>query len=155
MPSFGEKSTARLKTCVRPIQDLCYGVIQVVDCTVLCGLRGKEAQNQAYIDMVSKVDFPYSAHNVALDDGTEDPNGLSPAVDLAPWRKGIGVPWPDKATSTEDETTRWREWYMFLGFVRGIAYMKNIKIRCGADWDGDFEIRDQNFHDLPHIELKD
>jgi len=43
--------------------------------------------------------------------------------------------------------------YMFVGFVRGIATSMNIKIRCGADWDGDTQVKDQNFNDLSHFEL--
>ena len=46
-----------------------------------------------------------------------------------------------------------QRFYMFVGIVQGIAASMNIKIRCGADWDGDMEIKDQNFHDLPHFEL--
>ena len=43
--------------------------------------------------------------------------------------------------------------YMFVGFVRGMAQVMKIPIRCGADWDGDFSMKDQKFHDLPHFEL--
>jgi hypothetical protein len=28
-----------------------------------------------------------------------------------------------------------------------------IESRMGADWDGDFDTKDQTFHDLPHFEL--
>ncbi len=43
--------------------------------------------------------------------------------------------------------------YQLVGFVKGIASQMNIKIKCGADWDGDNEFKDQSFHDLPHYEL--
>ena len=35
----------------------------------------------------------------------------------------------------------------------GVAAVMGIPIRCGADWDGDHNLRDQTFNDLPHIEL--
>jgi hypothetical protein len=55
---------------------------------------------------------------------------------------------------SDQDTFRWAYWYTYIGFVRGVASVKQIPIRVGADWDGDYETRDQRFHDLPHIELR-
>ena len=60
------------------------------------------------------------------------------AVDVVPYP----IDWKDRA-----------RFYHFVGFVRGIASQKGIKIRTGADWDGDHLFNDQTFHDLPHFEL--
>lgn len=46
-------------------------------------------------------------------------------------------------------------WYLFAGYVRATADRLGIRVRYGADWDGDFEVKDQNFHYLPHWELLD
>ena len=77
---------------------------------------------------MSKLKFPESKHN-------QMPSMAADVV-LYP------IDW--------DDTQRF---YMFVGIVRGIAAKMNIPIRCGADWDGDMYIKDQNFHDLPHFEL--
>ena len=55
---------------------------------------------------------------------------------------GIPIDWNNK-----------ERFYLFAGFVKGIAAEMGIKLRLGADWDGDFTTRDQTFHDLPHFEL--
>lgn len=44
-------------------------------------------------------------------------------------------------------------WAMFIGVVKGIASQMGIKIRCGADWDGDNNMSDQKFDDWAHFEL--
>jgi peptidoglycan L-alanyl-D-glutamate endopeptidase CwlK len=60
------------------------------------------------------------------------------AVDIAPWP----VDWND--------TSRF---YVLAGYVLGIAQAQGIALRWGGDWDGDWEMRDQRFHDLGHFEL--
>jgi len=60
------------------------------------------------------------------------------AVDVAPYP----IDWNDV-----------RRFYYLIGYIRGIADKLGINIRVGADWNGNGEIKDQNFHDLPHIEL--
>ena len=42
---------------------------------------------------------------------------------------------------------------MFVGFVRAIAEILKINIRCGADWSGNWSTTDQTFNDLVHFEL--
>ena len=42
----------------------------------------------------------------------------------------------------------------FAGFVKGVAWRLNIRVRWGGDWDGDTELSDNNFDDLVHFELK-
>jgi len=43
---------------------------------------------------------------------------------------------------------------LFAGFIKGVAASMGIKLRIGADWDGDFDTNDQNFHDIVHFEIK-
>jgi len=130
MPKFGKRSLDNLNTCHPDLQRLFNEVIKYYDCSVLCGHRTKEEQDAAYHDGRSKVQWPNGKHN----------SMPSKAVDVAPYP----VDWSDT-----------RRFYMFVGIVRGIAAMMGIKIRVGADWDGDMEVKDQNFHDLPHVELMD
>jgi len=128
MPKFGERSSNNLQTCHEDLQKLFHEVIKHFDCSVICGHRGQEEQDKAYHDGRSKLKFPQSKHNKMP----------SLAADVVPYP----IDWNDT-----------RRFYMFVGIVRGIAAMMSIPIRCGADWDGDMEVKDQNFHDLPHFEL--
>jgi hypothetical protein len=138
MPKFSGTSKKRLATCDDPLQRLFNEVIKHHDCKVLKGYRSRDEQNGAYTSGRSGVPWPESKHNSMPSKG----------VDVAPYP----LRWPDKLKG-RDQEMEWRRWYMFVGLVRGIASQMNIEIRCGADWDGDFDIKDQNFHDLPHFEL--
>ena len=128
MPSFGTRSRMQLNSCHSDLQKLFEEVIKHYDCTILEGHRTEDRQNELYAQGKSKVQFPDSKHN----------SFPSLAVDAAPYP----IDWDDT-----------RRFYMFVGIVRGIASQLGINIRCGADWDGDLEVKDQNFHDLPHFEI--
>jgi peptidoglycan L-alanyl-D-glutamate endopeptidase CwlK len=41
------------------------------------------------------------------------------------------------------------------GVVKGVAAMQGIPVRWGGDWngDGDGNLFDSNFDDLPHFEI--
>ena len=90
------------------------------DLTIICGYRNEEDQNEAVRTGKSNVIWPNGKHN----------SQPSLAVDAAPYP----IDWNDKI-----------RFYHFVGFVRGVASQLGIKIRCGADWDGDFDLKDQNF----------
>lgn len=128
MFSFSSTSRSKLSQCHPLLQDLFYEVIKHVDCSIICGFRKEVDQNIAFSTGKSGVQWPDSNHN----------DTPSTAVDVVPYP----IDWNDH-----------NRFYNFVGFVRGIAVMKGIDIRVGADWDGDFEVKDQNFHDLPHFEL--
>ena len=128
MPQFGERSARALETAHPDLQRLFVEVIKHYDCSVLEGHRGQVAQEEAVAKGLSKTHWPDSKHN----------KYPSLAVDVAPYP----INWKD----TE-------RFYHFAGFVKGVAEMLGIKIRCGCDWDGDTDLHDQTFMDLPHFEL--
>ena len=128
MPKFGKRSKKNLEQCEKQLQDLFNEVIKYFDCSVICGYRNEHDQNEAYHSGRSKIKWPNGMHN----------SKPSNAVDVLPYP----IEWKNI-----------KRMYMFVGFVRGIAASMDISIRCGADWDGDTLIKDQNFHDLPHFEL--
>lgn len=130
MPQFSDASMARLKTCHPDLQRVLLEVIKYVDCTVLCGHRTKDEQEEAFRTGKSKVVWPNSKHNAF-------PHSL--AVDVVPYP----IDWNDH-----------KRFYYFAGFVLGIAKTLGVDLRFGGDWDGDFDIKDQNFFDLPHFELR-
>lgn len=130
MPRFGKRSRTNLSQCHKDLQRLFNEVIKRFDCSIICGHRDKKAQDKAYEQGFSKLEFPFSKHN----------KKPSEAVDAVPYP----IDWDNV-----------KRMYYFAGYVRGIAEKLNIKIRTGADWDGDFEIKDQKFHDVPHFELSE
>ena len=130
MPRFGRRSRKNLETCHEDLQELFNEVIKFFDCTVIQGHRGKEEQNKYFDEGKSKVKYPNGRHNA----------NPSNAVDVVPYP----IDWKD--------TDRM---YYFAGFVKGIAYKMGIPIRWGGDWNDNTEVKDTNFKDLPHFELRD
>ena len=128
MPRFGATSMRNLSTCDERLQRIFKEVILGFDCTILCGTRSKELQDHYYRIGLSKLRYPFSKHNSLP----------SLAVDCAPWP----VDWDDD-----------RRFYLLAGYILKVADGLNIPIRLGCDWDGDMNLKDQNFHDLPHVEL--
>ena len=128
MPEFGSKSKMHLSTCHPDLQELFREVVRYFDCSVLCGHRNEEDQTTAFDAEKSKARWPESFHNQVP----------SLAVDVAPYP----IEWKDI-----------KRFYMFVGFVMGTAKRMGIDIRSGADWDGDTQVKDNNFNDLPHFEL--
>jgi peptidoglycan L-alanyl-D-glutamate endopeptidase CwlK len=136
MPHFSEISEKRLSTCHRDLQVLFRHVIQDYDCTIVCGNRGEEEQNQAFAEGKSKLQYPKSKHN----------SFPSKAVDAAPF---------------EVNKIDWSKSQMmyFAGYVKGVADRlfrigtMSHRIRLGADWNGNNDIDDETFPDAPHFEL--
>lgn len=128
MANFSLLSQQRLGECHPDLQRLFNEVIRHRDCTVICGHRREVEQDEAFESGKSKVEWPNSKHN----------KYPSMAVDVVPYP----IDWNDRSA-----------FYLFAGFVIGIAKGMGINLRCGADWDGDGKVKDQNFHDLPHFEL--
>lgn len=146
MPKFGNRSKENLDTADKFLQLIFNQVIEYFDCSVLYGHRapaeqfelfkqGRRLENGVWvIENKSKV--------VTYKDGTDKKSMHneypSLAVDVVPYP----LDWNDT-----------KRFYMFVGFVRGVAYKLGIPLRVGADWDGDTEVKDQNFNDLAHFEL--
>ena len=85
---------------------------------------------QLFEEGFSKLQYPKGKHN----------QYPSLAVDVAPYP----IDWKDRERFT-----------YFAGFVMGIAASMGLTIRWGGDWDRDTELKDNNFDDLPHFEIKD
>lgn len=128
MPSFGKTSAANLATCHPDLQRLMNEVIKHVDCSITCGHRGQVAQDKAFAEGKSKLKYPNGEHNKVP----------SNAVDVAPYP----LNWNDAEAFT-----------LLAGVIYGIACTMGIKIRLGADWDGDFNMLEHRFCDRPHVEL--
>ena len=130
MPKFSKKSKAKLNTCDKRLIELFNKVVKKFDCTIIEGHRSKDRQNKLFDEGKSKLQYPNGKHNATP----------SMAVDVAPYP----IDWNDRERFT-----------YFAGYVVGIAYQMGLKIRGGGDWDMDTQVKDNNFDDLPHFEIKE
>lgn len=130
MNKWSNTSKERLEQCDERLQALAEAVLQIHDCSVLTGHRSENAQNQAYVEGYSTIQWPYSKHNKLP----------SLAIDLAPFP----IDW---------ENTK--RFYYFAGIVMGVAKQMNLPIRWGGDWDMDNDLDDSNFLDLVHFEINE
>lgn len=133
MPKFSKASLDKLSTCHPDLQRVFKEVIKTIDCTIIEGHRGKEAQDAAFKAGNSNVKWPNGNHNAKP----------SNAVDVAPY--------PINWDVTDQENIK--KWFYFIGFVMATAKAMNVKIRCGADWNGNLVFTDQKLIDLPHFEI--
>lgn len=131
---FGPASEANLKGCDPQLIRLARAVIIYRDCAVIEGYRNEEKQNAAFRAGLSHRKWPDSKHNVKPSD----------AIHIVPYNanRDPHVDWDNK-----------EEWYIFGGFVLGIAAQNDISVRWGGDWNGNGDPRDQTLHDLAHWEL--
>lgn len=130
MPEYSQRSLANLAEAHPALQAVFNEVIEHFDHAVIEGHRGRAAQDAAYHAGRSKLKYPKSKHN----------RKPALAVDACPWP----LDWEDQ-----------RRFFLFAGFVLGVAKSMGVELRWGGDWDGDGTWRDQSFHDLPHFELAD
>ena len=134
MPVFSVASRAALATADPRLQRVFQEVIRRVDCKILEGHRGEDAQNHAFQEGKSKLRWPHGKHNAVP----------SRAVDAAPWP----ILWTSDARNFE-------RFALFAGFVMGVAEVQGVRLRWGGDWDGDWSTADEKFRDMVHFELID
>ena len=126
MPRFGKRSKQRLKGVNMVLVHILGKLVEIMDVTIIEGVRTQERQNELVKKGASKT--KYSKHIEGR------------AVDVAPYP----IDWKD------------RERFHYMGgMLRGIAHELNIKVRWGGDWDSDGEIADNSFDDLVHVEVID
>lgn len=116
------------------LQTVFRKVLEIQDCTIIEGHRGKEKQNQYYALGRSKLQWPKGEHNLLP----------SKALDASPS--------PIDFSNKQKALARF---YYFAGIVKAVAFELGIKIRWGGDWDSDGDFQDQSFDDLVHFELAD
>ncbi len=119
----------RLATCDERLIDLFSVIVEDVDCTILEGHRDQVTQDAYFHEGKSQLQWPNSKHN----------SQPSMAVDVAPY--------PIDWQNTE-------RFIAFAFYVLGRAKERGIKLRLGADWDGDFN-PNNNWFDGVHFELVD
>jgi peptidoglycan L-alanyl-D-glutamate endopeptidase CwlK len=127
---WGRRSLTRLHTCHPTLIALFESAIEGApsDMTVLCGHRGKAAQDAAYRSGASTLPWPRSEHN-------QTP---SLAVDVAPWIDG--------AASWD-----WAHYYPLAEHIKATWATLPPEIRAGwrLEWGGDW----RSFKDGPHWQI--
>ena len=126
MYKFGKRSRKRLKGVDSRLVNVLNELIKIMDVTVIEGLRSAERQEELLAKGATKV--KYSKHMEGK------------AVDICPYP----IDWDDRD-----------RFHYMGGMIRGIAKQLNVNVRWGGDWDSDGEVKDNNFDDLVHIEIKD
>lgn len=109
MPTFSERSAAKLATAHPDLQRLFNAVIAKMDCSILCGHRDQAAQDEAYETGKSKLQWPNSKHNAVP----------SLAVDAAPYP----LDWSNLAAFSA-----------LAVVVKSTAAELGIVIEWGGDW---------------------
>ena len=132
MNKWGNRSKEIRESLHPKLQLLMDEVLKVHDITLISGHRGEMEQNILKKNKKSKLAYPDSRHNSLP----------SEAVDFAKWNKTKPrIRWEDRMQTQ----------YM-AGYVQATADRLGIKIRLGADWNGDL-IFDEKFYDPFHVEL--
>lgn len=103
--------------------------MEMVDIAAICGRRGKEAQEAAFLSGDSRARWGESRHNVLKPD-------LSNAIDLVPIINGR-IPW-------KKSDPNYKYWYILGG--SGLTIIKKLDLKI--KWGGFFK----NLEDLPHWE---
>ena len=137
MNKLSKRSKAKYDTLHPDLQLILDYMLDVVDFSVIEGVRTKERQRELVESGMSKT--MRSKH-------LPNKDGVSEAVDIFPYPNGD---WNDL-----------RRFCYYQGIAKGIAHMLYVMgdtdhvLRNGIDWDSDGEIKDHSFFDGPHFELK-
>jgi len=128
MYEYSERSLKNLESCDRHIKFIMLEVIKRVDCSIIWGHRGEKEQDIAFHTGYSEKEYPDSKHNVYP----------SEAIDV--------IPYPSK---WEKE----RNFYFLAGEIFAIAYIFNIELRWGGDFNCDRNFYNDRWLDLGHFEI--
>jgi len=158
--NYGRRSLERLATAHELLQHLMKRVGVHFPNTILEGGRtgGQQAKNVA--KGVSKtMNSKHVRSPAEAVDAAPDPLGWPQAGKLKARIERVTGQLTDEQkvevlTLVGEYTKDVARWYYFGGFVLGTAQELGIDIRWGGDWDGDRDLDDQSFDDLPHFEVR-
>jgi hypothetical protein len=154
MPAFGAGSKRKLNTCDIDVRIVCNKTIKIIDFSIITGHRTKKDQDALY-PTYTKLKWPNGKHNTFP----------SRAVDVAPYIQPYGTIFGGteqilkmmelrQVSKAEAQNFVLKSYARLIGHIEAIAAIEGIDIRVGIDWDGDFDMLDQKFHDLGHWELR-
>ncbi len=127
MPQFGKNSRTRRDTCEPKLIEVLDYTIQRIDCSVIWGHRGHDAQQEAFRSGASKLRWPLSNHNASP----------SKAVDVIPWPTGYdSIP----------------EFYELASYMFAGAAHIGVHLKWGGHWKNYTGKGDQD-RDWAHWEI--
>jgi len=160
MAKFGKTSLQRQEGLCIELKEASNQVIQVIDHSIICSIRSKEDQNKAFNSSPqrSHIKWPMSKHNVTSERTKAD------AIDVWPWIPGFGAISGSKEQIADimlkQNKSRvqvlafvYKSFARLSGYYQMAGYDLGFDTIWGGDWDNDGNLLDQNFHDLPHIEI--
>jgi peptidoglycan LD-endopeptidase CwlK len=114
VPSFSKRSLDNLASCDPALQKVAHEAIKHYDFTVICGHRGKAAQDKAVAEGKSKAKWPTSKHNAMP----------SLAFDATP----VPLDWNDI-----------KSFHAMAKHMKTAANTVGVKIKWGGDFKGFFD----------------
>ena len=144
---YSEKSLKKFIGVHPLLVDFAFELANVIDCTIVFGVRSYEEQNALYrLGKSSKDGF----HKKSKHQKKTDSYGH--ALDILPLPRGVNMYLDD---GTEDNI----RWAQFDGLCHGIAYKLGIKVRTGFKWRDNMmdslkrTERSNTFPDGNHVEI--
>ena len=154
MTDFSSKSLLKLSDAAGPIKLVSLEVVKIFDHGVIEAHRDADLQNKYYREGVSKVQYPNSKHNKypshAIDVWVYSPihkmyfTGSPENIKELSGRTGLSYDRCNNYIRTQ--------YAILASLYIGIAHANGFKFTWGGDWDGDFDLLDQKFNDLYHIQ---
>lgn len=138
MAAFTSQRSIRVISELHPdLAEVHRTVVKWFDHSPYCGARTTAQQMAEFKKGASKIDGINQISKHQIFEGRP----LALASD--------SVPYPLPGNDWENRPLFTAYAYAMLG----VGWEKGIELRWGGDWDGDHQWEDQEFHDLPHIEL--
>lgn len=154
MGKYGPSSEGHLAQLHPDLVRVLRAVVAGFDNQIRDGARTPDEQRQNVARGVSKT--LDSKHVVGP--GLRD---LSDAVDTYPYPIRLPKPptWlggllPSSRAELSAYIKDLARFYYFGGYVLGTADQLGVPLRWGGDWNGNREVNDQTFDDLPHFERR-
>lgn len=150
MPKFGSTSKKNMEGVHPLLIQILEILVKLFDVSVICGVRTTQEQQDLYAIGRTK---DLNRKPVTSRDGVNkkskhqiQEDGYGHAVDVTPYP----IDWSEKHKNLA-------RFYMMAGYAFAIADTvlegTGYELRWGGDWDSDKDFADQNFDDLPHLEL--
>jgi peptidoglycan L-alanyl-D-glutamate endopeptidase CwlK len=138
MPDLSDKSSLILSTCHPDIVKIIRTVVRGHDLKVIYGHRTEQEQRALYAQgrtepgkIVTHKDWPNSKHNTSP----------SIAIDI--------LPYPFK----ERDWKALSRFYYLAGHMKMTAFLFDIPLIWGGDWNNNNDFEDEQFRDFMHFEL--